>query len=307
MVTYNHEDYIAQAVESIMAQKTNFKYKLFIGEDCSTDKTRGICEKLKEKYSNKIELFLNNKNLGGYPNSIQIYNACFTSGAKYTALCDGDDYWTDPFKLQKQVDFLEANHEYGLVHTNHDTLKNKIIIKNVKNIKEVPQGDVNESLLIKNFISTLTVCVRNEDLQTGLSKRHTKYLVGDLPLWMEIARNSKIGYLNCSTAVYRHVENSASHSTNYLKHFEFIKSAFQLKLDFIDEYDYKEKTIISVYNRYIKILFKYSIILDDKKIIDELLSFCDNHKSLTSIIYKFIFLASKNKLIKQVLLKILRK
>lgn len=114
MVTYNHEIFIEQAIESVMIQETNFEYKLFIGEDCSTDSTRGICEKLKEKYPNKIVLYFNDKNLGGNLNALQIYKQCFESGAKYIALLEGDDYWTDPLKLQKQVDFLEVNPDYGI-------------------------------------------------------------------------------------------------------------------------------------------------------------------------------------------------
>ncbi len=113
MVTYNHEQFIEQAIESVMMQQTTFNYKLYIGEDCSTDKTRSICIDIKNKYQEKIELYLNEINIGATNNAQQIYKACFNSGAKYIALCEGDDYWTDPLKLQKQVDFLEANLDYS--------------------------------------------------------------------------------------------------------------------------------------------------------------------------------------------------
>src|SRR5271157_958173 len=113
MVTYNHEQFIAQAIESVMMQKTNFPYKLFIGEDCSTDGTADICRNLKSKYKDRIELHINQKNLGASPNSNQLLEVCYRSGAKYVALLEGDDYWTDKQKLQIQVAFLEANPEYG--------------------------------------------------------------------------------------------------------------------------------------------------------------------------------------------------
>jgi glycosyltransferase involved in cell wall biosynthesis len=121
MVTYNHADFIEKAIESIMMQNSNFNYKLFIGEDNSVDKTREICQILKEKYPDKIELVLHKKNIGSNPNGFFMYQACFDSGAKYIALCEGDDYWTDPNKLQKQVDFLEANEEY--VMSFHDAIQ----------------------------------------------------------------------------------------------------------------------------------------------------------------------------------------
>lgn len=125
MVTYNHEDYITQAVESVMIQKTDFKYKLFLGEDCSTDKTREICIELKEKYPNKIELVLQKKNTGGYKNAYDIYKLCFESEAKYIAMMDGDDYWTDSLKLQKQIDFLEKNPKFSLCFHNANFLNLK--------------------------------------------------------------------------------------------------------------------------------------------------------------------------------------
>jgi glycosyltransferase involved in cell wall biosynthesis len=114
MVTYNHESYIAQAIESILLQKTNYDFKIYIGEDCSNDTTSKICQEYKKKHPDKIELILHEKNIGANANGIFMYEHCFKSGAKYIALCEGDDYWTDPLKLQKQVDFLSANLDFGI-------------------------------------------------------------------------------------------------------------------------------------------------------------------------------------------------
>lgn len=113
MVTYNHELYISEAIDSIMMQETNFDYCLYIGEDMSTDKTREICKEYARKYPCKIELLLNTENIGAISNAQEVYKKCFESGAKYIAMCEGDDFWTDPHKLQKQVDFLDANPEYN--------------------------------------------------------------------------------------------------------------------------------------------------------------------------------------------------
>ena len=112
MITYNHAPYIAEAIEGVMMQKCNFQFELIIGEDCSTDDTRTIVLQYKEKFPNKIRLLLREENLGMERNFIETMQA--TKG-KYIALCEGDDYWTDSYKLQKQVDFLEKNPDVGLV------------------------------------------------------------------------------------------------------------------------------------------------------------------------------------------------
>src|SRR5664279_2965814 len=93
MVTYNHEKYIAQSIESVLMQKTTFPFKLFIGEDCSTDNTRSICLEYFKQEPEKIELYLNEKNIGAIKNSHQIYKACYYSNAKYVAMLEGDDCW----------------------------------------------------------------------------------------------------------------------------------------------------------------------------------------------------------------------
>jgi len=111
MVTYNHEKYIAQAIESVLMQKASFDYELVIGEDFSTDKTREIVIKYQKKHPNKIKLILNKKNLGMMPNFIQTLKTC---KGEYVAMLEGDDYWIDPYKLQKQVDFLSRNPDYSI-------------------------------------------------------------------------------------------------------------------------------------------------------------------------------------------------
>jgi hypothetical protein len=128
MVTFNHQEYIKAAIDSVLMQKTNFKYKLFIGEDNSTDRTRDICCDFKNLYPEKIELIINETNLGAIKNGRQIYYKCIESGAKYIAILEGDDYWTDPNKLQKQVDFMESNlgvsvcfHDYMLLNGSYLT------------------------------------------------------------------------------------------------------------------------------------------------------------------------------------------
>ena len=110
MITYNHEAYIAQAIESILMQITSFDTRLIIGEDCGRDGTRRICMEYAERYPDKITLIPATENVGMLQNFHRTYRACT---GKYIAFCEGDDYWTDEHKLQKQVDFLENNPSYS--------------------------------------------------------------------------------------------------------------------------------------------------------------------------------------------------
>jgi glycosyltransferase involved in cell wall biosynthesis len=109
--TYNHEQFIAQTVDSFLAQQTDFDFEIVIGDDCSTDGTSAILKLFKEKYPDIITIITPEKNVGAHQNMIDVVKMC---RGKYIALCDGDDYWTNPHKLQKQVNFLEANPEYTI-------------------------------------------------------------------------------------------------------------------------------------------------------------------------------------------------
>ena len=160
MITYNHEDYIEQAIESIVNQKANFLYKLFIGEDCSTDNTRQICIGLKEKYPDKIHLVLNERNVGASQNAQKIFNLCFNSGAKYVAMCEGDDYWTAPQKLQKQVDFLEANSEYVIHSGKAQILKDNKLGNTIGDPLSKKTYDIAD-FYTKNNLVTCTAMFRN--------------------------------------------------------------------------------------------------------------------------------------------------
>ena len=116
-ITYNHKDYINQTIESFLMQKTNFTYEIVIGEDCSTDGTRQIVFEYEKKYDDIIRVITSDSNVGMRENGTRSRLAC---KGKYIAVCDGDDYWTSANKLQRQVDFMEANPDYSLCF--HDAI-----------------------------------------------------------------------------------------------------------------------------------------------------------------------------------------
>jgi len=254
MVTYNHENYIKQAVESVMNQKTDFQFKLFIGEDFSTDKTKEICIALQNKYSEKIKLFIQNKNIGANNNAMQIYKACLESGAKYIAMCEGDDFWTDPLKLEKQVDILEKNEQIGLVYSNYRIVDaNCNILEEQKYSSKMPSGNIISELIKGQFPWTLTVCFRS-NLLKGFEDLifNPRYHMGDFPLWLHLGLRHQFKYLDCVTASYRRNEGSITDSNrSYLKKVDFIYSWNNILKDFIRE---KEVTDIKLLNQINKLI-----------------------------------------------------
>jgi glycosyltransferase involved in cell wall biosynthesis len=114
-LTYNHEKYIAQCLEGILMQRTNFPFEVVVGEDCSTDRTQEIVLAYEKKYPDKIRAITSERNVGAARNIVRVQQAC---QGKYHAFCEGDDYWIDPLKLQKQVDFMEAHPDVSLCFHN---------------------------------------------------------------------------------------------------------------------------------------------------------------------------------------------
>jgi glycosyltransferase involved in cell wall biosynthesis len=196
MITYNHERFIEEAVRSVMMQQTNFDYELIIGEDCSTDNTRAIVEDLQRQYPDKIRLILQPHNVGMVPNFIQAHTA---ASGQYTALCEGDDYWTDPHKLQKQVDFLEAHPDY--VMTYHDQVRidehGNVLAPTMRT--DQPAGDVTSAELITwGWLYTATVCFRN--VFTDYPPEFLRVYNGDTFLFSILGQHGAAKYMGNSIA-----------------------------------------------------------------------------------------------------------
>lgn len=200
MITYNHENYICEAIESVIMQQTSFKIELIIGEDCSTDTTRIKCEEYAIKYPQLVRLIPAEKNLGMMHNFIRTLDAC---NGKYIAICEGDDYWTDPLKLQKQVDFMEANPEYSFV------FHNALIKYEGKRIKddmfckdEVPDTTDVTYHIGKFRVPTASIVLRREFIME--LPEWFKYIYnGDYALILFAALTGKAKYLNEIMSVYR--------------------------------------------------------------------------------------------------------
>jgi glycosyltransferase involved in cell wall biosynthesis len=218
MPAYNHEKYIAQAIESVLMQQCDFEYRLIIGEDCSTDRTKTICMEFQNKYPNRILLLNSCANEGMAANYKRLFK---TSTAEYVAILEGDDYWIDNKKLKKQIEILMQNPEIGLVHTNYYALYENRLQKTGNTFAYPDQfrGNlVKESdVRIKCIINPLTTCFRSKLVKENVDFDfivNNNLLTVDIFLWAEICRRSKVEYLNDLTGVYRIHSNSITGNRN---------------------------------------------------------------------------------------------
>lgn len=200
MITYNHEKYIAEAIEGVLKQQTQFEFDLIIGEDGSTDGTARIIKEYANKYPNQIKARFNKPNIGMMPNMIKTLQEC---NGKYIALCEGDDYWTDPLKLQKQVEFLEKNPDYVVCYHDAKIVDQfgKVVADSL--LSENRKVDLSSNELMKAaFTPTLSRVFRN--VVTEYPNEMLKVLNGDTFLTVLLGSYGKGKYLDqIQPAVYR--------------------------------------------------------------------------------------------------------
>jgi len=208
MMVYNHGEFLEDALKGILFQKCSFDFEIVIGEDKSQDNSKKILLDFSERFSGKFKLLLNEKNIGPQKNQTAVLENCT---GKYIAMCEGDDYWTDPLKLQKQVDFLEVNPEYVLCFHKVNVLKvDGEIVEDF--ITKVPDNYESIITLAKmgNYIHTPSVVFRNVIRKFPFEFELSP--VGDYFLYMMLAEKGKLKYIDESMAIYRH--GVGIHSSN---------------------------------------------------------------------------------------------
>jgi glycosyltransferase involved in cell wall biosynthesis len=203
ITTYNHEAFIAEALEGVLNQVTDFDFEIIIGEDCSQDRTREIVLAYKEKYPEKITLFLPSANLGMNPMCYATYPLC---KGKYIAWLDGDDYWIDQYKLQKQVDFLENNpdivmcfHKVKLVNEVSHTSSESGHPNRRPDVDVLTQDDFLDSI---NPVYTPSVVHRNI-LGKELPDWFYHLPFPDLGFYFLLLQHGNVKYLSEAMCVYR--------------------------------------------------------------------------------------------------------
>lgn len=200
LTTYNHENYIAQALDSVLMQETDFDYEVVVLEDCSTDATREILLAYRNKYPEKIRLRLARRNQrSNKPFAEEFY----ATPSAYITMLDGDDYWTSPKKLQKQVEFLRNHPECVLCFHNalrmYENENRAPLVYNSPEQK--PISDIAD-LWQSCFIASCTVMLRKAGMG-ALPVWYGTLPVGDWPLFLFRAQDGKIGYIDEILGVYR--------------------------------------------------------------------------------------------------------
>lgn len=197
VITYNQEKYIEKALQSIVDQNVDFHVEIIVADDGSNDNTPNIIRRFAKKYPEIIQPILRNKNIGAWNNFV---DAIRNSSGSYIALCEGDDYWTDNNKLQKQSEFLDSNLTYSMVF--HPV---RVIYENSKFKSYTYPDHTNEKkftlqeLIKENYIQTNSVMYRRQDYRSLASE----IMPGDWYLHLFHAKNGKIGYINEIMSVYR--------------------------------------------------------------------------------------------------------
>jgi glycosyltransferase involved in cell wall biosynthesis len=159
IITYNHEKYISQCIEGVLSQNLKYEFEIIIGDDNSTDSTLEICKQYEEKYPDLIKVIDRENNLGMMGNWRESINYC---NGDFIALCEGDDIWNDPNKLNKQVSFLIKNPTYILTYHNSNVINDKGLVVKEKKLEEKYCKDYSPLDLQKGaYILTLTMCFRN--------------------------------------------------------------------------------------------------------------------------------------------------
>lgn len=200
MITYNHEKFIAQAVESALMQETDFDYEIVIGEDCSSDGTGEILKAYQEKHPDKIRVLAREKSLGMHRNLVDVHQSCI---GQYIALLEGDDYWTDPHKLQRQVDFLDSHPECSICfHSAKRVFEDGSQEPSILPSTSRKEFYTLEDLLEGNFIPTCSVMFRR-GLFDKFPSWFDKMPQADWPLHILNAQRGNIGYINAVMGVYR--------------------------------------------------------------------------------------------------------
>ncbi|MHC5860777.1 glycosyltransferase [Nostoc sp.] len=253
MITYNHESYIAQAIESVLMQQVNFEYEIVIGEDCSTDNTRQIIIDYQKNYPELIRLLLPDTNLGMHKNFINTLQAC---QGQYIAMLEGDDYWTSSEKLQKQVDFLDKNLDFAicfhnvLVFWQDNSHSPGIFLHNQPKISTI------ENLLVNNFISTPSVMYR-----AGLVQEFPDWFyeqsMGDWTFHILNAQHGKIGYIDKVMAAYRvHPKGVWSSKSRESQIKETIRMLDTIRYNLSSQYQAIINTSINLYSQQLASVLK---------------------------------------------------
>lgn len=264
MLTYNHGKYLAEAIESVVKQQTNFPFELVIGEDCSTDHTAQICREYQQKYPELIKLTVHDKNVGLQENFIRTYNQCT---GQYMAICEGDDFWINKRKLQIQADFLDANPIYSACFHRALNYYQEDGSKSIGNGGHQKRVNTVYDIINSNPITNVTVMFRR-GLFGELPEWFSRVTSYDFAVHVLNAEHGDVYFMNRVMAVYRQHKESIWSMASSEK--QILISVLNRRL-LIDHFKNKNKTIceklIDTYiNGCIRLIHYYQSVGDEEKV-----------------------------------------
>ena len=217
-LVYNHELYLRDCLEGFVMQKTNFNFVAIVHDDASTDTSSSIIREYAEKYPKIFKPIYETENQYSKPDGSlwRIMNdAIDATGAKYVAMCEGDDYWIDPLKLQKQINFMETNPEYSMCF-HASTLKNELGYKEEYDCTNIVTKDYTASELFTHWIVPTASILYIKDRVHAYRIIHKEWMItGDVCLVAICATVGKVRGFSDVMSVYRLNRNSLVHSKQY--------------------------------------------------------------------------------------------
>ena len=276
-LVYNHEPYIRECLDGFVMQKTNFKFVAIVHDDASTDRSAEIIKEYAEKYPDIIKPILETENQYSKNDGSlrRIMDAAVDeTGAKYVAMCEGDDYWIDPYKLQKQVDILENDNAYTMCFSDYKNVDkdNKEIFwpNRDNNIKRSYSGDIFAELIRNNYVQTCTMLYRKAAV-IDLSNINTI----DYEYALLCALKGNCSFLQEQTACYRIHSTSIIH-TQYQKIYQIYQKVW---IKYVVIYN-SEKTIQRTGFNHLVIMSTICSVLINK---------LNNSRKISSEDYKMLF------------------
>ena len=243
-LVYNHEPYLRQCLDGFVMQKTNFAFEAIVHDDVSTDHSADIIREYAEKYPSIIKPIYEKENQYSKTDGslIRIMNAAVDINAKYIAFCEGDDYWIDPYKLQKQVDFLESHPDFGMCYTNFNIFYQEYNKMCYSLFTTKPRRFPSQYSSPASFIrSNGYVCPPSWLMRRNCMPRDVLPSVdGTFVLFVHFLCTSRVYMLHDVTAVYRIIKESASHSADYMHIYNRHRQLLEIKYKLIDIYNLDE-------------------------------------------------------------------
>jgi len=251
-LTYNHEKYIRECLDGFLMQKATFDFEILIHDDCSTDKTANIIREYETRYPDIVKPIYQTENQ--YSKGVRVsmtFNFPRARG-EYITMCEGDDYWTDPLKLQKQVNFLENNKDYNLCVHNTDIIKEGEILKKEWRWSPKRTTFTVEDYIYGLFFHTSSVMFRNFENRVFI--KDSRILQGDISLFLSVINDKKVHFIGDVMSYYRLHDGGITQSALHKSRLNVYNSLLIILEKFDIFSNYKFRSIIWLKKQTVKSL-----------------------------------------------------